>query len=474
MANFFIAVGGTGQMVAMAYWRLRKLMPWLDHDPVNMFHMDKDVIDTYMSVVEDSGHIDPVPPGAQDSFGAHFKSNEFPYLCRDILDSLFTTEEQNTPIDRGMYARPPVGATVLMDMLNNPGGRVKDLLQGSNRKQDSYLTDGNRHTIVICGSAMGGTGAGGVPSLAQYIDKAVTGIGSTERENVKIYVFYFLKHFNLPATDANDETIRIQNEQITTNAESGICYLKDQIAKGTDGCLIMGLNTTSSRSYQAVGLQTEQSQPLYILAALYAQKAFTARDNIFPDGENLYAHGVNNSSSLFDDSKALDSNGIPVSLEVRGEMGLNDLIGLNNASVDIVDMIRHLIHPLPKGLFWRGLPGNLNKAIKELALLNSFSDADAAKHISDALQKSKQRIEALTGWYKDSSKDANLTLKEVKNLTIPAFQKTLKRPIGFIKQSSKNMGVVSLQGIDKVDSAAYVAERIVRSVYSTMKEAFFN
>ena len=462
-------------MVAMAYWRLRKLMPWLDHDPVNMFHMDKDVIDTYISVVEDSSHIDPVPPGAQNSFGAHFKSNAFPDLCRDILDSLFTTEEQNTPIDRGMYARPPVGATVLMDMLNNPGGKMKDLLQGSAGNQDTYLTDGNRHTIVICGSAMGGTGAGGVPSLAQYIDKELTRKDSAERKNVKIYVFYFLKHFNLPAPDAHDKTIRIQNEQITTNAESGICYMKDQIAKGTDACLIIGLNTTSSRSYQAVGVQTEQSQPLYILAALYAQKAFTNKNSIFPNGKNLYAHGVNNSSSLFDDySKALDSNGISVSTEIGDEMGLNDLIELNNASVEIVEMIRHLIHPLPKGLFGRGLPINLDKAIKELALLNSFSDADAAKHISDALQKSKQRIEVLTNWYKDSSKDVNLTLKEVKDITIPAFQKTLKAPIGFIKQSSKNMGVVSLQGIDKVDSAAYVSERLVRAVYSTMKEEFFN
>ena len=472
MANYFIAVGGTGQMVAMAYWRIRKLMPWIDHGDTKLYHMDKDVIGNYQRTVDQQS--DPINPLHKDvankKFGQYLADPNHHELCKEILDSLFTSEEQDTPIVQGMFARPPVGATVLMDMLNDPDQEMEDLL--------NRLMDGNDHTIVICGSGIGGTGAGGVPSLAQHIDKKLGNEGS--RGNVKIYLFYFLRHFHLSQPKDADRDRKITNTKIMSNSESGICYLKDNIAEGTDACLILGLDQTSERKYQEVTNQKEHSQPLYLIASLYVQNVFACSQNIFGENGLIYAHAVG-------DAVQIEKNGVALLLDQNDRnktMELHDLIRLNKAAIKIADRIKNLIHPLPHGIFYRGIPGKLNSALKKLANNNNYNEAFAAEKLSEKLTEKEADIKKILDWYAETnsetispgfllSKDEELSEPKFQKMFDPTkFQKMLNPPIGFIKQVDRQLNLHTIQ--DQNFDYNQISNHIYSMICLTMKETHFS
>ncbi|MBI5222792.1 hypothetical protein HY990_00055 [Candidatus Micrarchaeota archaeon] len=468
MANFFIAVGGTGQMVAMALWRLRSLMPWVGISPVNMYHMDMDTVSGFTKTVQKSTHIPPIPHGAKVTYGAHFTDPPNQILCNDILNTLFTTQEQNTNISTGMYGHPPVGSAVIADMLNAAGGAKTGLLNGGGTVGGApFLTDGNEHTLVICGSALGGTGAGGVPSLAQYINTQLVNVGNVARARVKIYILYFLKHFSLPAADGDDDNIRIKNTQITTNSESGICYLKEMIAAGTDGCLLLGMDTAPSRTYQNVGAQTEQSQPLYIIASLYAQKAYVSGK--FPAG-GIYAHAL----KTRDDSNLVEDIGIKVSFSDNEQIELDRLIQLNMAVTEGLIRIRRFINPPPEFALVPPIPTKLDNALNQLAVLNNKRKKDTCKELSEYLKQEVGRITQLTDWYKDVLANANatsFTFRKIDRLSDRNYEKEIKRMMKLIRGSANGLDVIYL---DKDKSYHQMTEQLSNSLFRVIKEKFFS
>jgi len=452
MANFFIAVGGTGQMVSLAYWRLHKLMPWLE--AAKMYHMDKDTIQHFTDVVP-STFIDPLPAQAGATVYDHFNDPTPNKICTDILDTLFTSSEQKTEIKTGMYGHPPVGSSVIIDRLSSANdGILAELLSGNPNNPSPYLKDGGQHTVVICGSAMGGTGAGGVPSVAQYIDQQL----AANRTNIKIYVFYFLKHFELPAAGTGS----INSHQITTNAESGMCYLTDKIAKGTDGCLMMGLNVSPTRSYEAVGAQTEQSHALHILAAIYAH--WVCRGGTFPAKHN--AHAIEN--DWRDEGFVATNIGVEVLLKNGKKVELDKLIQLNMAAKAFLIRLSRFINPPPKFAFVPPIPRELRRTLKRLTKQTNENIETICAKLSEQLLAKAQEIEDIIKWYEEIyQKKTAFSLQPVTELDGKAYKKVKIRPMNVIREWCRN---IKSHNDDTTD----LVEILTIALYHTLDQTFFN
>jgi hypothetical protein len=452
MANFFIAVGGTGQMVALAYWRLHQLMPWLE--AAKMYHIDKDTIEHFTNVVP-STFIDPLPAQAGATVYDHFNDPTHNKMCDDILDTLFTSSEQKTEIKTGMYGHPPVGSSVIIDRLRTGNdGILAELLSGNPNSPSPYLKDGGQHTVVICGSAMGGTGAGGVPSIAQYIDQQL----ANNRANIKIYVFYFLKHFELPAAGAKN----INSDQITTNAKSGMCYLTDKIAKGADGCLMMGLNVSPIRRYEDVGGQTEQSHALHILAAMYAH--WVCRGGTFPAKHN--AHGIEN--DWHDDGFVAKNIGIEVLLKNGKTVGLDRLIQLNVAVRAFLIRLSRFINPPPKFAFVPPIPRELRRALKRLTKQTNEKLETICAKLSTQLLAKAQEIEKIIEWYEEIyQKKTAFSLQPVTELDGKAYKKAKISPMSVIREWCKNIKSHN-------DDITALVEMLTIALYRSLDKTFFN
>jgi len=452
MANFFIAVGGTGQMVALAYWRLHNLMPWLE--AAKMYHMDKDTIKHFTDVVP-STFIDPLPAQAGATVYDHFNDATHHEICSDILDTLFTSSEQKTEIKTGMYGRPPVGSSVIIDRLSTGSdGILAELLSGNPNNPSPYLKDGGKHTVVICGSAMGGTGAGGVPSVAQYIDQQL----ADNRTNIKIYVFYFLKHFELAAAGAGS----INSHQITTNAESGMCYLTNKIAKGTEGCLMMGLNVPPTRSYEEVGEQTEQSHSLHILMAMYAHWVY--RGGTFPAKHN--AHGIE--KNLHNEKFVATNIGIELLLKNGKTVGLDRLIQLNVATQTFLIRLSRFINPLPQFAFVPPIPRELRRALKHLTKQTNENLETICAKLSERLSAKAKEIENIIKWYEDiSQRNTAFSLQPVTELDGKAYKTAKIRPMNVIRKWCKNIK-------SQNDDTTALVETLTIALYHTLDKTFFN
>lgn len=460
MASFFIAVGGTGQMVALSHARLMGLMPWLR--PAQMYHMDRDNVARFTDLVA-STFIDPLPAGAGTAIGAHFTDPAYRPLCVDVLDALLTSKEQQTAVGSGMYGHPPVGAAMIVDRLGGgSAGGLNEILDGDPIARHAYLRDGSPHTVVVCGSAMGGTGAGGVPSLAQHIDLAL----GTLRANIRLYVLYLLQHFNLRpdrSDRASEEQETIVNAQVVTNARSGMCYLADKIVKGTDGCLLLGLEVAPSRNYEPVGKQTEQLEPLHVLAAVYAQFLFGGGQ--LPGRYNAHAIGLQPQAGRI----LAKELGVNVAADDGRTASLDRLVQLNTAAARFLSRLAHFLLGNVGFAFVSPMPREIDKALGDLTKVTKDSRATVEKALSSRLSAEENRIDALLDRF-DSLRQERVpfSLDFRKELDGSDYLRSLSRPLGFMRNWSKKL---RFNG----DELSYdrLCEALLRSLYECLDEAFF-
>lgn len=473
MAGFFIAVGGTGQMAALAYRRLSGLVPWMKQDYANIYHMDMDVVVDFTQEIgttapgtqetDSSIYIDPLPAVSGNTFGEHFRDPANPQLCNDILDTLFTSREQQTSIRRGMYGRPPVGSAIIRDALNNPGQGLAHLL--------GILRDGNKHKVVICGSSVGGTGAGGVPTLAHHLDKQLNITGT--RTNVQIYVLFFLKHFTLTEAPAgSDENEIIDNAQLDVNASSGMCYLQDKIAEGTNGCLLLGMQESPKREYQQVSSQTDHSQFLHLIAALYTQQLVVGGNNLFNATGRHSAHVVDR--GLEGGKRIIKDLGIEVPVSQASQVTLDRLIQLNLGVRDMLIAMVRLMKASPKLTFIPAMPQKLRKLLKSLPEPTETSRT-REQELQERLNEQGKKITKIIEWYEDfTNGGTGFDLATVAN---PEKVEKIKRhPMPFIRQWCKEIGKSKdiTQNDDQSDEYAKLTSSLMTALYRTLDGQIFN
>lgn len=398
MANYFIAVGGTGQNVALAYYRLTKLGGL---EPANIYVMDSD-----RSISGNQGEFKPIAPipvepcireGQKKTFRNLFNPDGEAGID-SVLSVLFTAEQLKTPIDKGMFGKPSIGASTIMDKIaliedDQTPDRTRAGADPLFSNLINNLNATGQHRVVICGSAMGGTGAGGVPTLAQYIARNV------DRSRVKIVILYFLKHFNLINPPAGVESEkRITDSQVKINAESGMCYLREEISRGVDACALFGLPNPIERDWEKAQEQKEQKLFLYLLAAIVGNNSFYGEiEHLFspPAQEKIYAYWI--------PDNGLRLSNVMVYLPDAEPVSLDKIPKLARATVDFLELFRSYVNPLPKWSFTPSLivPRNLRVLNDELQRRKGLNRERTCEAIAERIKKYKEEMEGYLEWFEE-------------------------------------------------------------------------
>ncbi|MBI4303853.1 MAG: hypothetical protein HY665_05900 [Chloroflexi bacterium] len=185
MSRVLIAVGGTGQEIALACLRLchmagiePPLIVIVDSDqgtgrrdpPTRTDELQR--FKVFFKQTWGQEFVDFVTPFAQNVPGRPLKTlrglfspaGETPPLIQDLLFLLFSPSQQGTGISDGFHGKPTVGSVAVADYMEETEFKQQFL------DRLSTLTEPKSpHFIVLAGSTTGGTGPGTIPPLSEKL-----------------------------------------------------------------------------------------------------------------------------------------------------------------------------------------------------------------------------------------------------------------------------------------------------------------
>jgi hypothetical protein len=238
MASLLVAIGGTGQHMALAACRLMRLgaLPRM-----RVVVVDADIrrengltplLESFGGTVKEhyTEHpaegirfcvpFDPIVK-ANPTFGDLFGGSDD--REQEIFQVLFDEKTAGTKITEGFYGKPAIGVTVARKYQDR---QLKPLLD------ESETIVGSDARIFITGSLVGGTGAG-------LIHDIVRSVKSKAKADVPVYGILFLRWFEMGATQSSDQTIT--NSTLVRNMRFGIDYLFRETYRYFRAALLLGV-----------------------------------------------------------------------------------------------------------------------------------------------------------------------------------------------------------------------------------------
>lgn len=299
MSDLVIAVGGTGQHVALAasrLVRLRALPPMqamiIDADSQGQLSQE---MRTFGRTLKVDGVAEPLahpmvggdriyPPfnlaeNQNASFEGLLLQNTTDPRSKMLFDLFFTPQEAQTNVSQGMYGQPNVGSTVFAF---SQAGAMRTLLQGTTSSDRIYVT----------GSFIGGTGAG----LVHQLVRQLRGIHGDKK---KIYGVFLLSW--LDTQSAAQGTITTAG--LDANFRHGCEYLWDETRKSLNATLLLGVPTGQNLRYVktvTVGSDTPGETPSFLHLAA-ANGFLTLEERVVKDGPgHVYgmAHATEHEEAL--------------------------------------------------------------------------------------------------------------------------------------------------------------------------------
>jgi hypothetical protein len=228
VARYVISVGGTGQHLALALTRLARLGAVKD---LRLIALDSDNETALPQKLTSptpslSGARHPLIDGVvkppfdvarlgKKTFGEMFLDADHPDE-RELFECLFEADEARIPIHKGMFGTPCVGATVFSEGAGGAG--LKNLL--------SPLSAATQ--VFVCGSVVGGTGAGVMHKLIQEIRSYYSG---------EIFGVFMLPWFTPPGGSAPGS---ITPALIERNKTHGVKYFYEYTIPKLTASLLIG------------------------------------------------------------------------------------------------------------------------------------------------------------------------------------------------------------------------------------------
>ena len=229
MARYVISVGGTGQHIALALTRLARAQA-LESD-IRLIALDPDVETPLPQRLRAptpslSGRRHPLQDGTvkapfdivrlgKKSFQELFVDADHKQET-DIFECLFDADEGSIPVHKGMYGTPCVGATVFAEGAN------------SDALQNLLKPLGSATQVFVCGSVVGGTGAGLIHKLVDEIRRYY---------NRDIFGIFMLPWFDV---DSAGGAGAITPAIIARNASHGIKYFYEHTIPNLSASLLIG------------------------------------------------------------------------------------------------------------------------------------------------------------------------------------------------------------------------------------------
>jgi hypothetical protein len=295
MSRYLVSVGGSGQHIALAATRL-VYMGMLK--PTRLVAIDPDNGSALSQLLTEPagmrGAHHPLQDGrvfapfdpervGQAPFERMFVNPAGPVEANDLFEAMFDQEAADIPIHKGMYGTPSVGATVFAEGVNSQG--LQQLLEPMRHASEIY----------VCGSMVGGTGAGLIHKLIREIRKYYS------RDMFGVFMLPWFRIGQGPTQKGG-----ITDATIQRNSMHGIKYFFEHTIPELQASLLIGYPGTQSfnvlRPLQVdQGDMGEHPHFLHLAAAwglVKLQAAHTANKNIRTYG---VAHDASNETWLLDD-----------------------------------------------------------------------------------------------------------------------------------------------------------------------------
>ncbi|MHB8876049.1 MAG: hypothetical protein ACYC8T_20355, partial [Myxococcaceae bacterium] len=236
MSTHLVAVGGSGQHVALAYLDLAALAHHVHHvDPVLLYILDKDSTSangrTPWSLARQQAlRLHTVDEGQTSNGWRSSPASAIPpcpepaglgaRTVRDAVHSdyaslFFTDAQKAVEYTKGYWGQAPVGAAffdaVLREGQSQLGTATSAILQDANAR------------IVVAGSTVGGTGAGCLPRLVEHL--------AEKNPNARIMTALFLQWFKLTDENESAGVAAERNAQMQMRQHTGLLYSQAKLAR---------------------------------------------------------------------------------------------------------------------------------------------------------------------------------------------------------------------------------------------------
>ena len=232
MANHFIAVGGTGQHVALAYADLEALA-WLvlnNVQPAEFYILDRDQGTNENDSAWDLTlvQLNAIRPGQKNPWREIEPNKRIPGkpnvgaavdACYGPL--YFNPRQLDVDYSTGYYGQAPVGAAFFDDVLRQQQSQMGASIQ-------HLITDPGAR-ILVAGSLVGGTGAGCMPRLVEFLKK--------HSQASAIFAIPFLRWFQLSPQQSDDPT-SARNAEMKSREPSALLYSSHRLARDAATVLV--------------------------------------------------------------------------------------------------------------------------------------------------------------------------------------------------------------------------------------------
>lgn len=182
----------------------------------------------------------------------------------DLLDVMFEQQELNMSIHQGFRGRPALGATVLANRVNFDEDPWRGFTESINQKDSQ---GGAR--VLMAGSVFGGSGAAGVPTLAQLLHKRLK-----QNSKARLALILFLPYFDFKP--ARNESLQADPAAFPMATAEALKYYHERGFLSFCDIYALGEQARADMAISAVGAAEQRNPPHFIelVAAMGAMKFF--------------------------------------------------------------------------------------------------------------------------------------------------------------------------------------------------------
>ncbi len=126
----------------------------------------------------------------------------------DIMDVLYTENEKTQPLNEGFRGHPSIGAAVFANSINFANNQIWRSLGNDLRPQSGSPTISR---IMLSGSVFGGTGAAGLPTMAELLNHLINAADAST--TTAIGGLFMLPYFSFPPPPDPKEMTKEEKEK---------------------------------------------------------------------------------------------------------------------------------------------------------------------------------------------------------------------------------------------------------------------
>lgn len=301
MPDLLLAVGGTGQHMALAISRLVFLgaLPKMELAVVDaddggelsksLKTFGNTVIAGYTEhpLINGSNIYAPFDKAAKKDpkFMDLFLTSQSSQKEKDIFEVCFEKESADLLVKDGMFGRPSVGVTIFVQ---NKKTKLQTVFQRAGAV-------GN-NSIFVTGSFVGGTGAG----LLHHLIEALHNSYGT---SMRIYGLIFLRWFRAP-TGTAEQTIN--DESLDRNMRYGMDYFFQKTRKFVQATLLLGFpDNPPNKKLEPVFLEAgknEEKKHFFHLASAKGVLTLPTINTTQQDPGTIYGVAIENPSQMYEET----------------------------------------------------------------------------------------------------------------------------------------------------------------------------